>query len=55
MSRIYEQKGSKLTEADWLTMAQLLIKAGYTVRKGREKNNPKANVYTRFLEFTDGK
>lgn len=53
MSRIYEQKAVKLTEADWLELAQLQIKAGYTVRKGREKKNPKSNAYTHFVEFTD--
>lgn len=53
MVRIYEQKAAKLTESDWLELAQLLIKAGYTVRKGREKKNPKSNAYTHFVEFTD--
>lgn len=53
MARIYEQKAAKLTESDWLELAQLLIKAGYTVRKGREKKNPKTNAYTHFVEFTE--
>lgn len=52
MAKIYEQKTGKLTEADWLTLAQLLIKAGYTVRKGRERKNTKSTAYIHFVEFT---
>lgn len=35
--RIQDQKNGKLNEADRLILAQLLVKAGYTVRIGKEK------------------
>lgn len=55
MPRIYQQKNAKLTESDWLELAQILVKAGYIVRKGREKANPKLAVYTHFIEFWEDK
>lgn len=34
--KIYTLKGGNLSEADRIDLARLLIKAGYTVRIGRE-------------------
>lgn len=51
--RIYEQKGAKLSEDDRLRLAQLLVKAGYTVRIGKEKPNPNKNTYVHFVEFLE--
>lgn len=48
--RIYSQKNNALNEQDRLDMARLLIKAGYTVRLGREKQG-KSNTYTYFIEY----
>lgn len=54
MSRIYNQRNGALNEHDRLTLAQLLIKAGYTVRidkekKGTQKNSPNIH-YVEFFE-----
>ncbi len=46
--RIYSVKGTSLNEADRLQIASLLIKAGYTVKIGREK--PKGS-YIYFVEY----
>lgn len=53
--KIYSLKPNMLNEADRLELATLLIKAGYTVRIGREKSSqgkPTANVI--FVEATGG-
>jgi hypothetical protein len=50
--RIYAQKSGALNEQERLDIARLLIKAGYTVRIGREKPDGKANgAFTYFVEF----
>ena len=46
--RIYFQKSGALNEQDRLAIASLLIKAGYSVRIGREKPN---NSYLYFIEY----
>ena len=52
MSRIYAQKPNSLNETDRLKLAELLIKAGYTVRISREKPNGKKNgAYIYFIEY----
>lgn len=48
--RIYSQKNNALNEQDRLDMARLLIKAGYTVRLGRERTG-KSSAYTYFIEY----
>lgn len=48
--RIYSAKNNSLNEQDRLALASLLIKAGYTVRLGREKQG-KGNTYTYFIEY----
>lgn len=53
-SRIYAQKGSQLNESDRLAMCTLLIKAGYTVRLGKEKQQGKS-TYDRFIEYWEDK
>lgn len=55
MARIYSLKGGSLNEQDRLELARLLVKAGYTVRLGREKPQGKVNAqYAYFVEFTEG-
>lgn len=49
-NRIYSIKNNALNENDRLQLATFLIKAGYSVRIGREKKaNSSANVY--FVEY----
>lgn len=48
--KIYAQKGSRLNDDDRLEIARLLIKAGYTVRIGREKKDGQG-VYLNFVEY----
>ncbi|WP_206458675.1 resolvase [Anaerovorax sp. IOR16] len=53
--RIYSLKSGSLNEADRLEIARLLIKAGYTVRIGREKpSGRKSSAYVHFVEFEEG-
>ena len=53
--RIYSLKSNSLNETDRLEMAKLLIKAGYTVRIGREKPQGKSNTANViFIEFEEG-
>jgi len=52
--KIQEQKNGKWNETDRLEIAKLLVKAGYTVRIGREKKE-KSNTYTHFVEFKEEK
>lgn len=50
--RIYSQKSCALNEADRLSIASLLVKAGYSVRLGREKPTDKKNgAYIYFIEY----
>ena len=51
--KIYSLKNGSLNEADRLEIARLLIKAGYTVRIGKEKAVGK-NTNIIFVEFTGG-
>lgn len=48
--RIYLQKNQALREDEWLEMARLLIKAGYTVRIGKEKPEGKSQT-VKFIEY----
>lgn len=50
--RIYPQKGGTLNEADRLELAKLLIKAGYRVNLGKEKQSG-SNIYTHYVEFEE--
>lgn len=51
--RIYQQKGYTLTEPERFEIARLLVKAGYTVRVGREKPANKPNgAYIPYIEYT---
>lgn len=51
--KIYPLKNGSLNEADRLEIARLLIKAGYTVRIGKEKTVGK-NTNVIFIEFMGG-
>ncbi|WP_131026563.1 resolvase [Clostridioides difficile] len=42
MGRIYAQRSGSLNDADRLEIARLLIKASYTVRLDKEKENNKS-------------
>ena len=50
--RIYTLKNGSLNEADRLDISRLLIKAGYTVRIGKEKASGKTTNVT-FIEFKE--
>lgn len=53
--KIYSLKRNALNEADRLELARLLIKAGYTVRIGKEKSFlGKAATNVIFVEATGG-
>lgn len=49
--RIYNVKNNALNEQERLDLARMLAKAGYAVRLGRVKQNPKSNTYTYFVEY----
>ena len=49
--RIYSKSG-KLNEADRLDLAKLLIKAGYIVSFGKEKE-PGKTSYKHFIEYKE--
>jgi hypothetical protein len=51
--KIQALKNGKLEETDRLEIARLLIKAGYTVKIGREKQNTKSSIYTHYIEFNE--
>jgi len=51
--KIQAQKNGKLDEADRLEIARLLVKAGYTVKIGKEKKNGKSNINIYFVEFKE--
>lgn len=53
MPKIYAQKQGALNENDRLELARLLIKAGYTVRMGRERPKAKGNAYRYFVEYRE--
>jgi hypothetical protein len=51
-SRISNQKLGALTEADLLEIARYLVKAGYTVRRGRERRgNRETGPYDYYVEY----
>lgn len=41
--KIFAQKNGTMNESDRLEIARLLVKAGYTVRIGKEKSGQKTN------------
>ena len=47
--RIYSVGYNKLSESEKLDLCRLLIKAGYSVRLGRERKN--GNSYAYFIEY----
>lgn len=50
--RIYSQKDKGLNEQERLDIARLLIKAGYTVKIGKERSAGKSNAaYIYFVEY----
>lgn len=50
-NRIYSLKNNSLNEQDRLDLSRLLIKAGYSVRVGREKKQ-KSTSYQYFIEYS---
>lgn len=50
MAKIENVKSGGLNEADRLEIARLLIKAGYTVRIGKEKPG-NSRTYSHFVEY----
>lgn len=52
--RIYSVKNNALNEQDRLALANLLIKAGYTVKIGIEKK-PGSKLNVKFVEFWEDK
>lgn len=51
--RIYPQKNGSLSETERLEIARLLVKAGYTVRIGKEKPANKPNgAYVFYIEYS---
>ena len=54
MAKITSQKTGALNEADRLQLGTLLLKAGYTVRLGREKQpGNRSTSYTYFVEYEE--
>ena len=50
--RIYSAKNMSLNEQERLDLSRLLVKAGYAVKIGREKQEGKANApYVYFVEY----
>ena len=52
--KIYALKSGSLNELERLEIAKLLVKAGYTVKLGKEKANGKSSSYTHYVEYLDG-
>lgn len=52
MAKIENVKSGGLNEADRLEIAKLLIKAGYTVRLGKEKPG-NSRTYNHFVEYLE--
>lgn len=50
--KIYSVKPNSLNEADRLELARLLVKAGYTVRIGSEKQ-PGKSASVHFVEYME--
>ena len=53
--RITETGFGRLNEQERLELSRLLIKAGYAVKQGREKTNPKNTVYKYYIEYWEDK
>ncbi|MEG2098061.1 MAG: resolvase [Pseudoflavonifractor sp.] len=51
--KIYAEKGHSLTEAERLELGRLLLKAGYLVRMGREKQGSTICHYIEFFRRSD--
>lgn len=53
--KITEQKNGRWNEEDRLELAKILLKAGYTVRIGKEKPPGKSTnvIYVEYLEDED--
>lgn len=52
--KIYAQKDGSYTKAELLELATLLIKGGYTVRRGKMKQAQKTVEYVEFyVDFTE--
>lgn len=49
--RIYSVKQNSLNDADRLEVAKILIKAGYSVRLGKEKKEPTSKCYVHYVEY----
>lgn len=45
--KIAQQKGHEITKPELLELGRLLLKAGYTVRLGRDKNG---NTWQHYIE-----
>ena len=52
--KIYTLKNGSSNEADRLETARLLVKMGYSVRLGREKEGAKS-TFRYFIEYWEGK
>lgn len=48
--KIYVLKGRHLSESDQLKLCELLIKAGYAAKLGKEKP-PGKNTYNHYVEY----
>lgn len=53
MAKIENVKSGGLNEADRLEIAKLLVKAGYTVRLGKDKP-ANSKTYNHFVEYFEG-
>ena len=52
MTKIYAQKHGKMSEEDRVQLAALLLKLGYTVRIGRERQGDR-KPWVYFIEYQD--
>lgn len=53
--RIAEVGFGRLNEQERLELSRLLVKAGYAVKQGREKPNPKNTTYKYYIEYWEDK
>ena len=53
--RITEAGFGRLNEQERLELSRLLVKAGYAVKQGREKPNPKNTTYKYYIEYWEDK
>ena len=55
MAKIYNQKHGNLNDNDLQELGRLLLKAGYTVRLGKERPKGKTTgAYIKYVEYLDG-